>query len=469
MWTIKPDVKFWKHQDAIKEYMSTRRSGIINSGPGTGKTLMMLRYIQDKKFKRVLILATNKGINVWKDEIEARTVDGIKYVVDDNRLTVKEQAQKVKEADSPVVYLLTYNRVWRPELLEALGKHQWDAIIADESHKIKAHNSKTSKAVYKLARRIQYVWGVTGTTLTNNPLDIFGQARFVDDTLFDFDDAPVLLNSFTRFRDYFCHLYMLQPGVYIINGYKNLERYIAELDKFVYRVDSDAVLDLPPEQHIVTRIKLSADLMRKYNAFKKEAIIEFDAGVLTATNVLVKTTRLHQLVGGSVPTDNSRWTNSYWTHSEKLEALLDLVEEIPQHEPVVIFALYSAEIAQMLDKFSDKVWGGVSALSGKYDTLKEWQQGKTRILLVQAQTGAESIDLSRAAYTVFYSFSYSMGDYLQALRRTRRPRKDGTKAQRIVYYHLHAEGTIDEVIYRAITDKRNVAESILKHIQGYDT
>lgn len=455
-------VKLWRHQEAAIQWMMGRKYGILNYGMGTGKTLIAIMYAIRMKFKRVLIVTTTKGVDVWSKEYAWLQ---LQPPVDHNKYTVAIQAKELKGLAGSFVYVTSYARIWRPALLKAILDKKFDAVIFDESHNIAAHNSKTSLAAKKIAHNCQYRFCMTGTMLTNNPTNIYGQARAMQPDLFGADDTNLpLLNSFTRFREYFCYLHVLGPGVFIITGYKNMEEYNAKLGAFVLRADSDDVLDLPDAVHIYRRIRLPAEIQAHYKELKKEAATIIDGEELTVKNALVKSLRLHQLAGGSVPTDNKE---PHWMHDEKINELIDIVQGIDEREPIVIFAKYTHEI-QAIRAFLRAIKIEPSILSGSHNELEDWQQGKTRIIIVQTATGSESVDLSRASYTLFYSMEYSLSKYEQALRRTRRPRKDGTKPDRVFYYYLISAGTVDDAIIKALKDKSDVTKEVLRHMETVD-
>ncbi len=59
---------------------------------------------------------------------------------------------------------------------------------------------------------------------------------------------------------------------------------------------------------------------------------------------------------------------------------------------------------------------------------------------------------------MFYSLGYSLGDYLQARKRTDRP----GQTRPVKFIHLVAENTKDTEVYRALENREEVVESILK-------
>jgi SNF2 family DNA or RNA helicase len=76
---------------------------------------------------------------------------------------------------------------------------------------------------------------------------------------------------------------------------------------------------------------------------------------------------------------------------------------------------------------------------------------------VQIQAGSLGVSMVRAKHAVCYSLGYSLGEYEQALARIRRPGQEHP----VTYYHLVAEDTVDEKVYTALRDKKDVIETIL--------
>ena len=73
------------------------------------------------------------------------------------------------------VLVVNYESAWR---LEAeLLKWAPDLIIADEGHKIKTHNTAASKALHLLGAKAKYRLLLTGTVITNKPVDVFSQYK----------------------------------------------------------------------------------------------------------------------------------------------------------------------------------------------------------------------------------------------------------------------------------------------------
>jgi len=97
-------------------------------------------------------------------------------------------------------------------------------------------------------------------------------------------------------------------------------------------------------------------------------------------------------------------------------------------------------------------------VSGKADDYQAWKGGQGQALVIQMDSGSEGVDLTRARIGVYYSVGYSLGTFDQSMARIRRPGQ--TKICSL--YHLMARETVDPMMYRAIRERRNLIESIVK-------
>src|SRR5690606_38953332 len=81
------------------------------------------------------------------------------------------------------VAVVNYEATWRME--QALARFvKGGLIIADESHRIKTPSAQQSKAMGRLGQVAAYRLMLTGTPVTQNPLDIWSQYPFLGRTIF---------------------------------------------------------------------------------------------------------------------------------------------------------------------------------------------------------------------------------------------------------------------------------------------
>jgi SNF2 family DNA or RNA helicase len=58
------------------------------------------------------------------------------------------------------------------------------------------------------------------------------------------------------------------------------------------------------------------------------------------------------------------------------------------------------------------------------------------------------------------SLGFSLGDYEQSLARLRRP----GQTRMVRYYHMIAAGTVDETVYTALRERRDVVNAVLVNL-----
>jgi SNF2 family DNA or RNA helicase len=185
-------------------------------------------------------------------------------------------------------------------------------------------------------------------------------------------------------------------------------------------------------------------------------------GTVTAANALTKLLRLAQITGGSVPvTNDDDSVHVTQVGSEKAEALEDLLDGLAMDEPVVVFCRFRADLDQ-IRRVTESLGRKYGELSGRVNSLDQWQRGQQDVLGVQIQAGGVGIDLTRACYVVYWSVGYSLGEYEQSLARAHRPGQDRT----VTVYHLIAENTVDGKIYKALDQKKDIIQSILSDVKG---
>jgi SNF2 family DNA or RNA helicase len=341
-----------------------------------------------------------------------------------------------------------YDAIFQGDLGKAIQKVPWRWIILDESHRAKAAQGRCSKWLAALAasnpeaRRL----ALTGTPMPNGMLDMYGQFRFVERSVFG--------DSYVRFRARFAECNPMFPSQ--VKRYIRQDEFAKITDPFIWRVATEDVLDLPDETHQRIGVTLDPDTMRFYKELERELTAEIGDGTVTCANALAKTVRLRQATGGYARRDGATVSELISLKSEKRRALEDFLEDFGDR-PLVVFYVFTADAAEIRD-VCRTTGRKYSEVSGQEKSLAAWKAGQTDVIGVQLRSGAEGIDLTRSAHAVFYSVDWSPGVYEQALRRVRRP---GQVSSVCHYYHLVAANTIDEAIYRSLVNKSNVVNGVL--------
>lgn len=452
--------KPWRHQVVAFQFTMERLvrgagAALLALEMGVGKTLVALMVLAALAARRVLICCPLRVVPVWEQQIE-RHLDLPIIVVslDDNvgsvanKKKLAEDKLKLAEAtDRPLVIIINYDSAWRSPFADWAESQQWDLIIADESHRLKAPGGKASLAFKRLRQHARGRLALTGTPMPHSPLNVYAQFRFLSQTIF----GP----SFAAFRQKYAVMGGFQRKQ--VTGFQCLDELEALMRTITYRVSKD-VLDLPPQTHVTYHCELSADAQRIYRDLEDDFVAEVRDGRITVSNAMVKLLRLQQVAGGWVKTDDGQ---HHRVDSAKEKLLADTLEDIGSGEPVVVFCRFHADLDAVHEAAKSAGYPSLE-LSGRHDELKRWQDGEAQVLAVQISAGGVGVDLTRARYSIYYSLSFSLGEYDQALSRVHRP----GQTRPVEHIHLVVRNTVDTKIIRALEKRAEVVEAILAEIKS---
>lgn len=439
----------WDHQNRAYSFAKYLTGAALICGMGTGKTLMALGIIQSRAHKCNMVVCPKNVLSVWPDQIIEHATDSFVIANTDSKKTIAKRVEDVKRLynfawakNRPFIMLTNYEAFWREKMAEFIKSVWWDNIIYDEIQHLKDPKGKAAKFSHELLDYSTYRLGLTGTFIPNNPTDVFSQCKALD--------SSVLGNSFFRFKNQYCEMGGF-AGKEIVN-YKNQEELHDKIESLGIQISSD-VLDLPEEVHSYRNCELNKDTKRTYDELSNEFYSEIDQGEITVANAMVKLLKLQQLTSGHLKTDNDDVIDYGY---EKYNLLVEMFQEIPKDEPVVVFARFIRDLKN-IRQAAEKTGRSSCEMSGRSNDLQDFKNGDYNVMATQIQSGGEGIDLSRACYCIYYSIGHSLGQYQQSLRRINRP----GQTRPVFYYYLIAKDTVDERVYSALRNKQDVVEYIM--------
>ena len=455
----------WLHQKQAFWFSKELTGAGLLMDMGTGKTKVAVDLIVNSDDKKVLIICPDKVVRVWPKEFKKHSDSDFVIVpceVSGKRISVDEKAMIAEDAyneHEKVVIVVNYESAWRNSMGEFIKSHTWDRIVLDESHRAKQPDGKIGKFTGEIANLAKRRNILTGTLMPHSPMDVFAQYRFLDPGVFG--------TGFFKFRSRYARMggYM---GKQIV-GYQNQEEMHDKIYSVAFRVTKD-ILDLPEEQHIIRDFDMSSKAWHYYEQADSELGILLGEDKIKTDIVLVQLLRMQQITSGYLPVYREYYDENDNVRREldrvekidsgKAELLAEIVEDIDEHEPVVVFCRFQHDLDE-IKAVAEKLGRTYGEISGRRkDALDENAELKEGVQVagVQIQAGGVGIDLTRSSYGIYYSVGYSLGDYEQSLARIHRPGQ--TKS--VIYYHLVAEKTIDEVVYRNLSSKRDVVKSIME-------
>nr|DAK85699.1 MAG TPA: Chromatin remodeling complex ATPase [Caudoviricetes sp.] len=437
---------------------------------GCGKTLTAIAIAgagyQMGKVERLLIVAPTSVVAVWPKELQEYAK--FKYTC---KTLLGEKKQRIKQIDDLLkfpfkalkVAVINYESTWRPEILEKLKEFDADMVIADESQRIKTYDAAQSKAMHELGDQARYKLILSGTPVQTAAIDIWSQYRFLDKTVFG--------DNFFKFRGRYA--IMGGYGNKKIVGYKDLEGLIKKEHSIAFRVTKDEALDLPEQTFETRKIQFNQKEKNLYERIKKDSYAELDGGGhITATTVLTRLLRLQQLAGGFLVQDDAQ--KPQLVSRAKLDALADIIEDyvIGSGKKLVIFARFIAEVKAIMElagKALPKelkqvaIYGDIKK-EDRGDIVKQFQEDPNTVLFIgQIDTAGTGITLTAADTCVYYSKNFNYATYSQSLSRIHRIGQRNC----CTYIDLEIEGTIDELISKALSRKEDMAKTVVDNWRDF--
>lgn len=398
------------------------------------------------------MIAPASVVPVWPSEFQAHA-DFPHDVRPLEGPTAKRAAQLEAWEPDPKrlqVAVINYEGTWR--LIDELLAWRPDMIISDEVQRVKSPSARQSKAVYKIAQVCKYRMGLTGTPVTQGPLDIWGEYRAIDPSIFG--------GSFWAFKA----RYAITGGFNgkQVVGYRNLPELVEKAHRIAFRVTKAEALDLPEFTDQALYCELETNAMSLYRGMKQESVAELESGVvITATNVLSRLLRLSQLTGGFLGNGEGCVEHVSKAKIRLLEETLkDLVEA---GKKVVVFCRFIPEIQAILNMLEHDGVGfayitGSVKMEDRGEEVKRFQTDpECKVFIAQIQTAGLGITLTAADTAIFYSLDYSFANYDQCRARIHRIGQKNA----CTYIHMVARGTVDEKIMEALKKKKDVADMIV--------
>lgn len=338
-----------------------------------------------------------------------------------------------------------------------VAKHR-TMITVDESSRIKTHNAARTKTILKLRDAAVARTILSGTPVTQGPLDVYAQFKFLDEHILGYSSYYAFRNRYAIMGGF--------NGKQIVS-YQNVDELQRTLDPYMYRVLRADCLDLPPKQYQKRPIQLTPEQRDLYERMRTEMAIELEGQQITTTMVITQMLRLQQITGGFVPVTGDDNTTigalPIPGGNPKVDALLDIAEETCGK--VIVWARFRSEIelisAHLRGAYGDgavvEFHGGVTEL-GRSAARREFQDpaSPVRFFIGQTETGGIGLTLTQAKTVVYFSNSFSLESRLQSEDRAHRIGQTGT----VLYIDLVADKTLDAKVLTALRGKKNMASMI---------
>ena len=450
----------YKHQtDALRKCWD-KESFAIFAEMGTGKTKIALDnaciLYNQGKIDRLLVIAP-KGVYMnWLDqEIPIHVPDYIEKKVviwrqsESQKYMSELQSMMNNDFELKIMIMnveaFSTKKGYKFAKLFLIGRSM---MIIDESTTIKNPKAKRTKAILELRKETKYRRILTGSPVTQSPMDLWAQMDFLD---------PEILgqSSYYAFRTRYAvvieataaggtHRYQK------IVKFKNLKELGKAVSPHSYRVLKKDCLDLPDKVYSKRFVELSDEQKKAYAEMKANAMSILKGESMTAVNVLTQLIRLHQITCGHMKTDSHQIID---LKNNRLTELMQILDETSGK--AIIWANYIHDI-EAIEKTVKKEFGndscctyyGATATDDRQKCVNNFQdpESPVRFFIGNTQTGGYGLTLTAASTVIYYSNNYDLEKRIQSEDRAHRI----GQVNKVLYIDLIAEGTVDEKIIKSL-------------------
>jgi SNF2 family DNA or RNA helicase len=537
--TVQKKPELYRHQKEIFEYFKDKSEMALLMEMGTGKSATVLA-IASYKFKHgminaLLIIAPNDVHKQWATEQIPLWLD-VPYDIQlfGGRGGAKETYPFDDDPDKLQIVVTNVDTFSTPHKWEDIT--EWansknTFIVLDEATVIKNVNAmRTQRLLYEfnaVERRRKVVLSskplsvaraiLTGTPITNGPMDLWALMEFLRPNYF--------YRNYYSFQNYFGMFTTME-----INGRRiavplNAERWQAikncktyEMANMLFGCSADTYdtvhsqskfsgphkhadelraaiapvskfkrlvqcVDMPKQVYTAHEIMMSPEQRKCYDSMADEFLAEYDGKSVSALNKLTAMIRLQQISSGFIVpeslveqearSDEEIIQSLYgleeidftpgqvqWIGKSvpKLERLYSDVAEISK--PVIIITRFSAEAARIFDDLSKTYSCCLVTGWKRVGDIEDFKKNEYDVMVANIASIAKGFNLQNSNSIMFYSNTFSLENRLQAEGRIFRLGQHEVCS----YTDYINKDSVDEQIVSALSMKRD----LLDFIRGAD-
>jgi SNF2 family DNA or RNA helicase len=397
---------------------------------GLGRTLSAVIAALETNEKRILVVcpATLK-IN-WKREFEFFTKKTI---------FIAESKTFSDDADIVIVNYDILKNFHNPKnIKESRIYDKFDVIIADECHYVSNPQSKRTKIFNHFAKKSKYLWLLSGTPMTNRPINYFNLLSLID--------SPVAQN-WVGYAVRYCEGYQFNAGgrkIWNVSGASNLEELRERTSRQFLRRLKTEVLELPEKIITPIYLKLKSKL---YENLMGEYYDWFDNKKEESTSLTIQFSKLmkvRQVIA-----------------EEKINNTIELAQNIiDQDKKVIIFTNFTDTLNRIADHFgkqSVRLDGSTPKIQ-RQESVDQFQENeKVKVFVGNIRAAGVGITLTSAEAVIINDLSFVPGELAQAEDRAYRY---GQKNNVLVYYPIF-HNTIEGGIYDIVVNKKQIIDTVM--------
>lgn len=449
---LRSGIKPYSFQNVAVEYVTKNKNVLIGDAMGLGKTIEAIASITHNDAFPCLVICPASLKGNWRNEWNKFTRYKPEVIESKTTPTLKNK-----------VSIINYDIV--DKYYDKLSKVGFKSIIVDESHMVKNPKSKRTKAVKKLAKKVEYRILLSGTSVVNKPVELIPQLEILGVFKKEFGD-------FFQFTKRYCGAYKGRFG-YVTDGATNILELHDKLAStcYVRRNKKDVLTQLPDKQRQVIDVditnrkeydKAERDLIKylKQKAVKSSEFKQTLKSLSPQERKLRIKEEKQKVASKAMAAEHLVRINELKqiTSRGKLDSTIEFINTfIESDEKVLVFVNYTDTAKKLVEKFNCLYITGETPINKRQEIVDTFQANENeKVIVLNLKAAGVGLTLTSASNVVFAELGWTWAEHEQAEDRSHRI---GQKNSVNVYYLL-GENTIDLQIYDLIQKKRVITDGI---------
>ena len=435
-------------------FMSGGRERILIADEmGLGKSLQALACVELADYQHVLIVCPSIVKHNWANEIKKWIGTHHRHEFASTEI-IKGRTGEIQPARFHIInYAILSAR------LDQLMAWDYDCIIFDEVHRIKNPKTATTKAALKLAQGKQGIIALSGTPITNRPIEFFTSLNMM---------MPATFANYFTFAKKYCNARKTDFG-WDMSGASNIDTSRDGITTPLNHILRDFMLrrsmddpriagEMPSLVETIINLDLPAEALKQYKVEYNSWMEEWQKqqanfGSTDAGFTLNMMSQLRHIAGRLKVDAAVKWATTYFQNNGK---------------PLVVFAHHRDVVESLYTKLrqdfpSTRFINGETNESDRHENILHFQQGSIDFLICSTNAMREGVNLDHANTTLFVEREWVPAWEQQAAARVRRMTQEASTCHKVV---LSANDTIDALFDQVVAEKADLVQRTLDGESG---
>jgi len=327
----------------------------------------------------------------------------------------------------------------------------FDVAIIDEAHFLSNATSNRSKLLNDILEKIPKVWLLTGTPMTNRPINYFNLLKIVH--------SPVASN-WQHYVKRYCKGFRFKANgrtIWNTSGHSNLDELREMTKNIVLRRMKSDILDLP--EKIITPIFL--ELKSTYYNEELEEFMRITEENKHRTTLNINTQEEEPDRENLIAVLGRLMKVRQVLAFEKIPYTCELIDKaLDQDKKILVFTNFTMTLDMLHEKYKKNsvVLDGRMTANQKEASKEKFQNDpKIKVFILNIIAGGVGHNLTAAEVVIMNDLSFVPAHHAQSEDRAHRPNQKNSVT---IYYPIF-ENTIEQIVYNILQRKKNIIDQVM--------